>query len=344
MTGPAAHLPGLDDAAKGSRPLRVGVSACLLGERVRWNGAHRHAANLAAAFEADVEWVRFCPEIEIGLGVPREPIELVAAPGRPRLVGVASGRDLTEKMSTHARRRATALAADGLDGCVLKSGSPSCGLLVPVRGASPASPAASPSPFPFAAPGLFAAQLVPALFDVPVVEETRTVSRDALLHFAERMLAGRRLRRFLAGEWSPAALAGFVERHELQLVGHSAAARGGLEALVAGVAARLRDGAPFLREARRVRHAFARALLVPPTRERRAGALRRAHQRVAATMDAARNASIEASILAFVRGESPFSISRTLLRDAAEAAGDALLLSQTLLDPEEPERRLQEFL
>ncbi|HZA13326.1 MAG TPA: DUF523 domain-containing protein, partial [Myxococcaceae bacterium] len=105
---------------------RVGISACLLGHAVRWDGAHKRDGWLVDVLGPRVEWVPVCPEMEVGLGVPREPIRLVGDPRAPRLIS-ESGNDLTERMQSWVRRRTGELAALALAGYVLKSNSPSCG-------------------------------------------------------------------------------------------------------------------------------------------------------------------------------------------------------------------------
>jgi uncharacterized protein YbbK (DUF523 family) len=106
----------------------VGISACLLGERVRWDGGERRAGALLDALGRHVRWVSVCPELEAGLGVPREPIRLEHAPSGTRVRAVETGRDLTERMTRHARERLAELEAEGLSGFLLQARSPSCGL------------------------------------------------------------------------------------------------------------------------------------------------------------------------------------------------------------------------
>lgn len=110
-------------AAVAVRP-RIGVSRCLLGEAVRYDGRHRlHPAVTELAAVADL--VAVCPEVELGLGVPREPIWLQETPEGLRLVS-ATGRDLTELMARYAAARVRALGQ--LDGFIAVRGSPSCAL------------------------------------------------------------------------------------------------------------------------------------------------------------------------------------------------------------------------
>src|SRR5213593_4281179 len=145
--------------------IRLGVSACLLGQRVRYDGNHKRNDALLRVLGDDVEWIPVCPEVELGLGVPRPPVVLVGARRAPRLVEPESGRDLTARMRRFARARVRQLTHLGLDGFVLKSRSPSCGLRdVPVvmhdgrrRGGR----------------GLFAAELVDRMGGLAIEEESR---------------------------------------------------------------------------------------------------------------------------------------------------------------------------
>jgi uncharacterized protein YbbK (DUF523 family) len=113
--------------AKHAKP-RLGISACLLGEKVRYDGRDKREDALVRALGPIVEWVPVCPELEVGMGVPREPIRLVGPPASPRLVGERSARDHTESMRRYAEERVAELARMGLAGFVTKEDSPSCGL------------------------------------------------------------------------------------------------------------------------------------------------------------------------------------------------------------------------
>ena len=108
-------------------PIRIGVSSCLLGAEVRYDGGHKLNRYLAEELGEFFEWVSVCPEVEIGLGVPRPPIRLVEGRPAPRLVEPESSEDLTERMESFARERLAELQEADLDGFILKSRSPSCG-------------------------------------------------------------------------------------------------------------------------------------------------------------------------------------------------------------------------
>jgi uncharacterized protein YbbK (DUF523 family) len=158
--------------------LRVGVSACLLGQEVRWDGGHKRDRAVVDLLGPLVEWIPVCPEVELGLGVPREPIRLEGRAASPRLVAIESRRDLTRPMERLARRRVDELLAQGIAGYVLKSGSPSCGVsVVPVHGAR--RPGA----------GVFARVLMERAPGLPVMEERALHDAARRARFVARMVA-----------------------------------------------------------------------------------------------------------------------------------------------------------
>src|SRR4051812_20090170 len=164
------------------RRVRLGVSACLLGERVRYDGGHKRDAFLTDVLGPHVEWVPVCPEVEVGLGVPRPTLRLEGAPTAPRLVQEAGGGDLTSRMRDYATRRVSELVRLELDGYVLKRGSPSCGLfgvLVHHEADAPSDDGR----------GLFAAALVERLPMLPVEEEGRLGDPALRERFMERVFA-----------------------------------------------------------------------------------------------------------------------------------------------------------
>ncbi|HET9549642.1 MAG TPA: DUF523 domain-containing protein, partial [Candidatus Binatia bacterium] len=95
---------------------KLGISACLLGQNVRYDGAHKHYHFLADTFGRFVEWVAVCPEVEVGMGVPRETVRLVGAPEEPKLIAERSGKDWTNAMQRFATVRTQELADLKLSG------------------------------------------------------------------------------------------------------------------------------------------------------------------------------------------------------------------------------------
>ena len=180
----------------------VGISSCLLGEMVRYNGVHRKAALLVAELTPHVRWLPVCPEVEVGMGVPREPVHLVerdvereqkiegelGTAGSCRLVGVETGRDWTRDMEEFAASCTLDLEKQGVSGYIFKSRSPSCGLRsVPIHAAENAPKREGP--------GLFAAAVRARFPDLPVAEESDLVDAASCRAFLRRVLEYRRGRR-----------------------------------------------------------------------------------------------------------------------------------------------------
>jgi uncharacterized protein YbbK (DUF523 family) len=115
------------DHPESRRLIRLGISSCLLGEKVRFDGGHKRDLLITTFLGRHFEWVPVCPEVESGMGLPREPVRLVGNADRPRLRGVTSGKDHTAAMEAFSRFRVRALAAMDLSGYIFKSRSPSCG-------------------------------------------------------------------------------------------------------------------------------------------------------------------------------------------------------------------------
>ena len=214
---PVPSMTGLAPVGGMSRetPIRLGVSSCLLGERVRYDGGHKRDAYLVEQLGEFVEWVLVCPEVEIGLDVPRETIQIEqAGGGTMRLLGTASGTDHTDEMRSWARRQLTALAEQSIAGYVLKSQSPSCGVeRVPVIAEDGVSKPVGR--------GIFAAELIERFPHLPVEEESGLEDPDRRDSFLERVFAYGRLRSLFAGRWRRRDAVAFHTRHKLQLRAHS---------------------------------------------------------------------------------------------------------------------------
>ncbi len=174
-----------------SRPVRIGISSCLLGQKVRYDGGHKRNRLVIETFGRFVEWVPVCPEFEMGLGVPREPIHLVrTGPRAVHLLGVKSAADHTAAMRKYAKQKLEALAALDLCGCIFKKDSPSCGLRGVKVWRAPATAVPGGRH-----PGLFAAALVERFPDLPVEEEGRLSDPRVRETFIERVFAYARLKR-----------------------------------------------------------------------------------------------------------------------------------------------------
>lgn len=109
-------------------PIRLGISRCLLGDPVRYDGGHKRNHYLADILSGHVEWVPVCPEVEAGLGTPREPMQLVGPPKHPKLLTVTTGQDKTAVLKRLAAHRVQELKSLNLSGYIFKARSPSCGV------------------------------------------------------------------------------------------------------------------------------------------------------------------------------------------------------------------------
>jgi uncharacterized protein YbbK (DUF523 family)/uncharacterized protein YbgA (DUF1722 family) len=305
-------------AERGKGAVRVGISACLLGERVRWDGGEKRDAFLVERLGRFVEYVPVCPEVELGLGVPREPIDLVRVGGAIRLVG-RSGADHTERMRAFAERRLDELAALDLAGFVLKRGSPSCGVeRVRVRGAGGGDDGR----------GLFAAALMARMPLLPVEEEGRLGEPARRESFLERVFVSRRLRELFRPRWRRDALAAFHEAAELLLGAHAPSAWRALGRLV-GEAERLPRAALAARYTAGVLGALAR----PATAEGHARVLRRAAAALRGGLARDEQRALAEAIEAFRRGQAPRRRPLAILREHACMHEDARMREQIYLSP-----------
>lgn len=198
-----------------SRP-KVGVSACLLGFPVRFDGGHKHS-DFLERLARFVDLVPVCPEVEAGLPVPRESLRLVTTSTGPRLVGNRTGADFSDRMRAFAAHRVEALASVELDGFILQKNSPSCGLERVRLYRAPDQPPAREGT------GLFAAALRARFPALPLVEEGWLHDAARRASFLERIFFHRRMRRELWTEPSSAKLVAFHTEHKLLYLSHSPA-------------------------------------------------------------------------------------------------------------------------
>ncbi|MCW3062864.1 MAG: hypothetical protein JWN32_36 [Solirubrobacterales bacterium] len=291
--------------------MRIGVSACLLGRAVRYDGGHKREAFLVEDLAPHADLVSTCPEVDVGMGTPREPIALVAEGGEVRVRGVESDADHTQALRAHGARRAGELAELGLAGYVLKSRSPSCGLAVRVRGEGARRP------------GMFAAALRERLPLLPVVEEDALHDADARDHFLTRAYAHARLNALLAGEWTAGDLVRFHSAEKLLLLAHDPVAYAKLGRVVAEAGTRPWDelGSVY-------RTGVLDALAAPATRGRHVNTL----QHLAGMLPAG-GAALSAEIDRFGRGDAPRGPLLGRVEALADRLGAVYVAGQSYLRP-----------
>jgi uncharacterized protein YbgA (DUF1722 family)/uncharacterized protein YbbK (DUF523 family) len=309
---------------------RVGVSSCLLGEEVRFNGGHKRYRFLTDSLDRYVDWVPYCPEIQIGLGTPREAIRLTAD---GRLVNRSGTADHTAAMA------ALPLPAD-LDGYVFKAKSPSCGIRAIPRYRDDGQPSdgqpsdGQPSDgqaADHAGRGLYASRVLSAFPLLAVEDEGRLNDPGLREAFVERIFAAARLRSVLSGPWTAGDLVAFHARHKLQMLAHDPARYRSAGRVVAAA------GTAWAAAA--YRDLFLAAMASPATRGRNANALQHAYSRIGRELDRPRRHDLMARIEAYRRGEEPLSVPIALL--AHHAAGLPWLAEQTYLRPFPADLRLR---
>ncbi len=222
--------------------VRIGVSRCLLGDHVRWDGGHKRDAYLVDIFGPSVTWVPVCPEVESGLPVPRPTMRLEYSPEGGavvnghlvRLITPKTGGDWTDEMAGWSSARVKGLASAELDGFVLKRDSPSCGLeRVKIYGGGGGVGERKGR-------GLFAEALVGAMPHLPVEEEGRLADARLRENFIERVFAHATLRALFAGRWTTGDLVRFHTAHKMTLLAHHPETYKALGVLVAGAKGRPR--------------------------------------------------------------------------------------------------------
>jgi uncharacterized protein YbgA (DUF1722 family)/uncharacterized protein YbbK (DUF523 family) len=309
--------------------IRLGVSSCLLGEEVRFDGGHKHDRFLTDVLGRHVEWVLVCPEVEIGLGVPRDTLRLMGTPDAPRLVQEKTGEDLTVRMQRYSRDRVRELTALELDGYVLKRASPSCGLLRVRVYRDNGVPAADGR-------GLFAEALVTALPALPVEEEGRLNDPTLRENFIERVFVAARWRSFLKTRPHARNLVAFHTAHKFAVLAHSPAhyARLGRRVAAAGRAftrATLDEYQALLMEAYAVR----------ATRGRHANVLSHMTGYFKQEIGADERAELVEVIDEYRRGLVPLVVPLILVKHHVRRRGVRYLADQVYLNPHPKELMLR---
>ncbi len=194
--------------------IRLGISTCLLGEKVRFDGGHKLDRFLTETLGAYVEYVPVCPEAEIGLPIPRAPLRLIGTPDNQRLVFPDSAEDITEQMSAWARQRVADLEKENLCGFIFKAKSPSSGMArvkLYDKNGVPQNIGV----------GLFAKAFMEHFPLLPVEDEGRLHDPQLREKFIEAIFTLKRWRETLISGKSAGKLVDFHSRHKLLIMSHS---------------------------------------------------------------------------------------------------------------------------
>ena len=210
--------------------IKIGVSSCLLGERVRFDSGHKHDRYITDVLGLFFKFVPVCPEVEVGMGVPRESVRLIGNPQHPKMVGGKTGIDWTERVIAFREKRMPQLAKNNLSGYLLKKDSPSCGMeRVKIYGSS-----GQPTK---AARGMWGGAVVDYFPLLPVEEEGRLNDPQIRENFIIRVFAYHRLQQLFRNKtFKRKDVVEFHTRHKLLLMAHSPKHYQMLGKLVAAIA------------------------------------------------------------------------------------------------------------
>lgn len=296
---------------------RVGISACLLGQRVRHNGEDKRNDWIVDYLGKFVTWVPLCPELEMGLGVPRSTMRLEGRPEDPRLIVRGTEENLTGLASETARRLMARLV--DLDSYIFKKDSPSCGLeRVKVYDRSGSCPARS-------GVGLFAREVRSRHPEIPMIEEGRLSDHRQREHYAVRLFACHRLRHLPR---SVSALQAFHQSYKLLLMAHAPDRYQALGEIAANPRGKrpgelVADYAP----------AFLAAISRSPTRRQWINVLQHIFGYFKRQTDAAEKRQVLATIEEYRIGELPLIAPLTVLRLLTERHSVAYLANQKVFHP-----------
>ncbi len=310
-------------------PIRIGISACLLGEQVRYDGGHKQDSYLVETFGRYVEWVPVCPEVEMGLGTPRETLRLVRIGNDLRMVMPKTGQDHTDAMHAFAARRVRELAKENLRGYVLKRSSPSCGMervrIFDAQGVPSKS-----------GRGLFAETLIQHFPNLPVEEEGRLSDPHLRENFIERVFAYERLRLLFSGAWKLRDLVAFQTAHKLLLMAHSPQAYQSLGRLVAEAKSAPRAQFRDCYEAE-----FMQALRETATTKRHVNVLQHMAGYFSKQLDSDSRQELQSIIADYHSGLVPLVVPLTLISHYVRKHDVAYLRGQLYLEPHPKELMLR---
>jgi uncharacterized protein YbgA (DUF1722 family)/uncharacterized protein YbbK (DUF523 family) len=318
-----------DSMLNEERPVRLGVSSCLLGKEVRFDGGHKRDRFVTDLLGSFIEWVPVCPEVEVGMGTPRPAMRLVEGNEGLRMVEIKSKRDHTGPMKSFSARRVRELKALDLCGYILKKDSPSCGMTRVKIYSETAMPNRKGR-------GLYANALMEAYPNLPVEDEGRLNDSKLRENFIERVFAYERLRRLFRGRWTAGQIVAFHTAHKLQLMAHSTDAYRKLGRLIATI--REKERVVFREEYQR---GFMDALGPLATPGRNANMLQHAAGHLKKFLDSSSRTELADLIHDYRKGLIPLVVPITLLAHHARRHDIEYLNGQAFLEPHPRELMLR---
>jgi uncharacterized protein YbgA (DUF1722 family)/uncharacterized protein YbbK (DUF523 family) len=309
-------------------PLTVAISECLTGGEVRYDGGHKRSSIPHEQLEGLFEYRSICPEVGIGMGVPREPIRLVGLVDAPRAVSVTdSSVDVTDALSGYANDQIAGLG--DVDGYIFMKNSPSCGLFrVKVYGKDGVPGSAMGR-------GIYARKVVEGLPDLPVEESGRLFDAVLRENFVTRTFVHAHWRALKQSGLTGAKLIAFHTRYKYLVMAHSVSGYKSLGRMLADVSGDLDDlAASYI-------NLLMQSLTTPATRGGHANALAHLSGYVKKSLEGTARKEMADLIEQYRRGELPLLAPLTLLKHHLASAGEQYALHQFYLDPHPPRSGLR---
>jgi uncharacterized protein YbgA (DUF1722 family)/uncharacterized protein YbbK (DUF523 family) len=309
--------------------IRLGISTCLLGENVRYDGGHKWDRFLTDTLGQYVEYVPVCPEVEYGLPTPREAMRLIGDPANPRLVTSRTKRDHTEGMVRWARERVKELEKENLYGFIFKKSSPSSGMekvKVYDRDGVPKRTGV----------GIFARVFMSRFSLLPVEDEGRLHDPGLRENFIERIFALKRWQEVIQGESALKDLIDFHTRHKLQIMGHSPKLYQTLGRLVAGA-----KGKPLKKILEEYEAVFLNALRLMATPKKNSNVLQHMMGYFRAQLSGDEKKELLEVIDLYRREVLPLVVPVTLMNHYVRKYQEPYLKQQTFLRPHPLELQLR---
>jgi uncharacterized protein YbgA (DUF1722 family)/uncharacterized protein YbbK (DUF523 family) len=311
-----------------SDSIKIGVSACVAGERVRFDRTHRRSAYLTETLANHVEFVPICPEIACGMGIPREPLRQVDCAGEIRLIAYESGKDLTGKMTKWAKRVLKGLDKEGICGFVLRVHSPSCAVNKSRIHSTDGTP-------PTMGPGFFTRLLQEHDPLMPVVSSEALQNAVLRENFIRRVFVLHRWRALVAKGPSIGNLVDFHTRHKMLIRAHDLRGYRELGRLL---------GESTLHNAETIFDTYGtqlfKSLSLKATPSKSRDVLTHAAGYFKKDLDAEDKRELHAMITAYAKGRVPLLVPITLLNHYARKYRRPYLTQQYYLNPEPSELKL----
>ena len=321
-------MTATDTEAPDARPLRIGVSSCVIGEEVRWNGGHSRQRYLTDMLGPFVEYVPVCPEVEVGMGVPRPTVRLVREGETIRMIDPKNEVDWTSSMNRLSRSRASDLAGEDLSGFVLKKDSPTCGVFR-VRIYTDTGVERNGR-------GLFADALIQRMPNLPIEEEGRLNDARIRENFVERIFAYRRVKDLFRPRWTVGDVVAFHTCEKLLLRAHDERGYRELGKLVAGA-----KSVPRAAFADDYADRFMAIMKRPATVAKQVNVLQHMVAFLRWDDDEVGRAEMREAIADYKAGLVPLIVPVTLIRHLASRHDRQILLDSSYLSPHPKELMLR---